>query len=33
MTAHQANEYAEIEDLLKATAIYAKTLADLGRLD
>ncbi|WP_077616483.1 dipeptidase PepV [Caenibacillus caldisaponilyticus] len=33
MTAHQANEYSEIEDLLKATAIYAKTLADLGRLD
>jgi succinyl-diaminopimelate desuccinylase len=32
MTAHQANEYIEIDDLLKATAIYAKALYDLSIL-
>ncbi|GGE27686.1 dipeptidase PepV [Pullulanibacillus camelliae] len=32
MTAHQANEYIEIEDLILATAIYAKTLYELSQL-
>ncbi|AST91384.1 MULTISPECIES: dipeptidase PepV [Sutcliffiella] len=33
MTAHQADEYIEIEDLLKATAIYARAIYELGNLD
>lgn len=32
MTAHQVNEYIEIDDLLKATAIYARTLYELANL-
>lgn len=32
MTAHQKNEYIEIEDLLKATAIYAHAIYRLGNL-
>ena len=31
-TAHQIDEYIEIEDLLKATAIYAKSLYELSNL-
>lgn len=31
-TAHQANEYMEIDDLLKATAIYAKALYELSNM-
>ncbi|MGV3488049.1 MAG: Sapep family Mn(2+)-dependent dipeptidase, partial [Tuberibacillus sp.] len=31
-TAHQIDEYAELDDLLKATAIYAKALYDLSNL-
>ena len=32
MTAHQVDEYIEIEDLLRATAIYAQTLFELSQL-
>ncbi len=32
MTAHQPNEYIEIDDLLKATAIYARAIYELGNL-
>ncbi|MEH7222752.1 dipeptidase PepV [Bacillus sp. JJ1566] len=32
MTAHQKNEYIEIDDLLKATAIYAHAIYRLGNL-
>lgn len=32
MTAHQKDEYIEIEDLLKATAIYAHAIYKLGNL-
>jgi len=32
MSAHQIDEYIEIEDLLKATAIYAKALYELSQL-
>lgn len=32
MTAHQANEYIEIDDLLRATAIYAKALYKLSQM-
>ncbi|MFT4417250.1 dipeptidase PepV [Fredinandcohnia humi] len=32
MTAHQKDEYIEIEDLLKATAIYANAIYRLGNL-
>ncbi|GGN91217.1 dipeptidase PepV [Saccharibacillus kuerlensis] len=31
MTAHQANEYIEIDDLLKATAIYARAIYELAK--
>lgn len=31
MTAHQADEYIEIEDLLKATAIYARAIYELAK--
>ncbi len=31
MTAHQKDEYIEIEDLLKATAIYARAIYELAR--
>ncbi|PLR89787.1 dipeptidase PepV [Bacillus sp. T33-2] len=31
-TAHQINEYVEIEDLYKATAIYARAIYDLANL-
>ena len=31
-TAHQIDEYAEVDDLIKATAIYAKALYDLSNL-
>ncbi|WLD94531.1 dipeptidase PepV [Alkalihalobacillus sp. AL-G] len=33
MSAHQIDEYIEIEDLLKATAIYARAIYELGNLD
>ncbi|MGV3488755.1 MAG: dipeptidase PepV [Tuberibacillus sp.] len=32
MSAHQIDEYIEIDDLIKATAIYAKALYDLSQL-
>ncbi|KGX91248.1 dipeptidase PepV [Pontibacillus marinus] len=32
MTAHQIDEYIDIDDLLKATAIYARALYELGNL-
>ncbi|GGH84305.1 succinyl-diaminopimelate desuccinylase [Pullulanibacillus pueri] len=32
MTAHQANEFIDIDDLIQATAIYAKALYDLSQL-
>jgi succinyl-diaminopimelate desuccinylase len=32
MTAHQPNEYIDIDDLLKATAIYARAIYELGNL-
>lgn len=31
MTAHQADEYIEIDDLLKATAIYARAIFELAK--
>ncbi|WP_172252552.1 dipeptidase PepV [Saccharibacillus deserti] len=31
MTAHQADEYIEIDDLLKATAIYARAIYELAK--
>ncbi|HYK71915.1 MAG TPA: dipeptidase PepV, partial [Pseudoneobacillus sp.] len=33
MTAHQKDEYIEIEDLIKATAIYARAIYELGNLE
>jgi succinyl-diaminopimelate desuccinylase len=33
MTAHQKDEYIEIEDLLKATAIYARAIYELAIMD
>lgn len=33
MTAHQKDEYIEIDDLLKATAIYARAIYELGNLE
>jgi succinyl-diaminopimelate desuccinylase len=33
MTAHQKDEYWEVEDLLKATAIYARAIYELGNLE
>ncbi|QOR67260.1 dipeptidase PepV [Cytobacillus suaedae] len=33
MTAHQPDEYIEIDDLLKATAIYARAIYELGNLE
>jgi succinyl-diaminopimelate desuccinylase len=33
MTAHQKDEYIEIEDLFKATAIYARAIFELANLD
>ncbi|TLS38629.1 dipeptidase PepV [Pseudalkalibacillus caeni] len=33
MTAHQANEYIEMEDLLKATAIYARAIYGLANME
>ncbi|ADU30634.1 dipeptidase PepV [Evansella cellulosilytica] len=33
MTAHQKNEYIEIEDLLKATAIYARAISYLANIE
>jgi succinyl-diaminopimelate desuccinylase len=33
MTAHQKDEYMEIEDLLKATAIYARAIYELSNID
>ncbi|MHC0038399.1 dipeptidase PepV [Pseudoneobacillus sp. C159] len=33
MTAHQKDEYIEMEDLLKATAIYARAIYELANLD
>lgn len=32
-TAHQQDEYIEVEDLLKATAIYARAIYELANLD
>jgi succinyl-diaminopimelate desuccinylase len=32
MTAHQIDEHIEVEDLLKATAIYARAIYELGNL-
>lgn len=32
MTAHQVDEYIEIDDLLKATAIYARAIYELGNI-
>ncbi|WP_409299752.1 dipeptidase PepV [Peribacillus sp. SCS-155] len=33
MTAHQKDEYIEVEDLLKATAIYARAIYELANLE
>jgi succinyl-diaminopimelate desuccinylase len=32
MTAHQVDEYIDVDDLLKATAIYARAIYELGNL-
>lgn len=32
MTAHQVDEYIDVDDLMKATAIYARALYELGNL-